>query len=73
MKTAAAIQARRNPGAPSLRQVIAELWRVLSIDLIASYRPEKHYMRGPGPKWHEHQARAALRGTTEVGGVLSAV
>jgi hypothetical protein len=18
-----------------------------------SYRPERHYMRGPGPKWHE--------------------
>jgi hypothetical protein len=18
------------------------------------YRPELHYMRGPGPKWHEH-------------------
>ena len=22
------------------------------------YRPERHYMRGPGPKWHaKHQAR----------------
>jgi hypothetical protein len=20
--------------------------------LFASYRPELHYMRGPGPKWH---------------------
>lgn len=24
------------------------------------YRPELHYMRGPGPKWHaKHQGRAA--------------
>ncbi|MBT1514328.1 hypothetical protein KIP88_27950 [Bradyrhizobium sp. SRL28] len=23
------------------------------------YRPELHYMRGPGPKWHaKHQGRA---------------
>jgi hypothetical protein len=21
------------------------------------YRPERHYMRGPGPKWHEKHAR----------------
>lgn len=26
---------------------------------IAAYRPELHYMRGPGPKWHaKHHARA---------------
>jgi len=25
-----------------------------------SYRPERHYMRGPGPKWHEKH-RAAFR------------
>ena len=24
------------------------------------YRPERHYMRGPGPKWHEKH-RAAFR------------
>ena len=24
------------------------------------YRPELHYMRGPGPKWHaKHQGRSA--------------
>jgi hypothetical protein len=26
-----------------------------------SYRPELHYMRGPGPKWREKHARAAGR------------
>jgi hypothetical protein len=25
-----------------------------------SYRPERHYMRGPGPKWHaKHSAACA--------------
>jgi hypothetical protein len=24
-----------------------------------SYHPELHYMRGPGPKWHEKHAHAA--------------
>jgi hypothetical protein len=28
----------------------AQSWRKL---LGGPYRPEKHYMRGPGPKWHE--------------------
>jgi hypothetical protein len=29
------------------------------------YRPERHYMRGPGPKWHEKQLRA--RATSAAG------
>ena len=24
--------------------------------LFSDYRPELHYMRGPGPKWHEKHA-----------------
>jgi hypothetical protein len=28
------------------------LWRKLTRNLYAGYRPERHYMRGPGPKWH---------------------
>ncbi len=26
----------------------------------ASYRPERHYMRGPGPKWHARHGGLAL-------------
>jgi hypothetical protein len=26
--------------------------------LCAPYRPELHYMRGPGPKWREKHARS---------------
>jgi hypothetical protein len=25
-----------------------------------SYRPELHYMRGPGPKWHAKRANTAV-------------
>jgi len=34
-------------------------WRTLVKDLFDPYRPERHYMRGPGPKWNESHARRA--------------
>jgi hypothetical protein len=33
--------------------------RWLKISLFDPYRPELHYMRGPGPKWREKHARSA--------------
>jgi hypothetical protein len=31
---------------------------------VGKYHPEKHYMRGPGPKWHEkHLLRRASAGS----------
>ena len=38
---------------PQIFQVIAEAWRELRKGLPETYRPELHYMRGPGPKWRE--------------------
>jgi hypothetical protein len=38
--------------APSLRATLADFWRTVTTDLTRTYRPERHYMRGPGPKWH---------------------
>jgi hypothetical protein len=32
--------------------VIASTWQGIIKDLRTPYRPERHYMRGPGPKWH---------------------
>ena len=32
---------------------LAALWRKLVEELFDPYRPERHYMRGPGPKWRE--------------------
>ena len=39
---------------------IADLFRNLTRALADPYRPELHYMRGPGPKWHaKHDPRRA--------------
>ena len=32
--------------------VVATTWQGIVKDLRTPYRPERHYMRGPGPKWH---------------------
>ena len=34
-----------------LGQALAALWREMTRDLTRPYRPEQHYMRGPGPAW----------------------
>jgi hypothetical protein len=36
---------------------IAGLWRKLTRTSGDSYRPERHYMRGPGPKWRAQNPR----------------
>jgi hypothetical protein len=38
----------------------ATVWRSrrLMAPLFDPYRPELHYMRGPGPKWREKHARS---------------
>jgi hypothetical protein len=36
------------------------VWQALSKVLFDDYRPERHYMRGPGPKWHEKHHRAQI-------------
>jgi hypothetical protein len=33
--------------------VVARLWRELLEAFFDPYRPELHYMRGPGPKWRK--------------------
>ena len=45
----------------SLRQgfdTVATRWRKLIDTLCDPYRPELHYMRGPGPKWRAKHACA---------------
>ena len=34
-----------------LSHVIAGFWRNLTGNTVHHYRPELHYMRGPGPAW----------------------
>jgi hypothetical protein len=37
---------------------VVETWRRFKKGTFDPYRPELHYMRGPGPKWREKHARA---------------
>ena len=53
----------RKPAAtlPGPRSLFAEMSGIvlgLVRDLSDRYRPERHYMRGPGPKWRMKQAGA---------------
>lgn len=42
--------------------VLATLWRELTRDAIRPYKPELHYMRGPGPAWQaKHGVQAGDR------------
>ncbi|MBX9589940.1 MAG: hypothetical protein K2X43_11585 [Hyphomonadaceae bacterium] len=36
---------------------LVSVLRALIASRPTSYRPEKYYMRGPGPKWREKNAR----------------
>ena len=47
---------------PPLRVAVRSFWRSLKSALFDTYRPELHYMRGPGPKWrakHRGQPQAS--------------
>ncbi len=39
----------------NLFRTIFEIRRALAGRLFDPYRPELHYMRGPGPRWREKQ------------------
>lgn len=36
-------------------RAFSELWRTMTKGLFDPYRPEQHYMRGPGPRCREKQ------------------
>jgi hypothetical protein len=45
----------------SMLDLIVTGWHRLIERATDSYRPERHYMRGPGPKWHaKHLAGSAV-------------
>ena len=48
------------PGAPAKSSAV---WDALAKALFDPYRPERHYMRGPGPAWHmKHDHAEPLSG-----------
>ena len=57
---AASLAAAMAPWAPA-GGVVARWWRGFLKDLFRPYRPERHYMRGPGPKWREKHGRTGAR------------
>ena len=43
-------------------QGIIARWTARLVSVFNPYRPELHYMRGPGPKWHaKHHELQAIR------------
>ncbi len=44
-----------------MRQVLSSFVSTISQLWVATaYHPEQHYMRGPGPKWREKNARGPV-------------
>jgi hypothetical protein len=60
-----------NRQAPSIGKAVADLWRIVTTDLFGTYRPERHYMRGPGPKWRAKHARP-MTAEPDLGGLANA-
>jgi hypothetical protein len=55
--------------APSIGKAVADLWLTVTSQLFDSYHPERHYMRGPGPKWHAKHA--AVVSQPDLGGMAN--
>jgi hypothetical protein len=52
----------------SLLAEIKSFWREFFAKAFNPYRPEQHYMRGPGPAWHaKYGADAAFRLKPDLG------
>jgi hypothetical protein len=43
------------------RAAVAVAWHSTMADQPDRYRPEAHYMRGPGPKWRAKHAQVSIR------------
>jgi hypothetical protein len=43
------------------RAVLARAWQLVMGEQADSYRPEAHYLRGPGPKWRAKRAQMSPR------------
>jgi len=44
---------------PGLISEIREFWRQFIVAAFHPYRPEQHYMRGPGPAWRAKHANSS--------------
>jgi hypothetical protein len=46
----------RHTPMPGLWSALSDMVACLHRDLFSQYRPERHYMRGPGPAWRAKHA-----------------
>jgi hypothetical protein len=60
----------KNRKNPTIGKAVADLWRTVTSDLFDTYHPERHYMRGPGPKWHAKHAQPAVTAEPDLGGAV---
>jgi hypothetical protein len=52
------LPAHKIPMTRTQMTVLTAAWQGLLKRVFDPYRPERHYMRGPGPKWHaKHDGR----------------
>ena len=51
--------AERRDGRTNFLTEIRDFWRQFFAQAFNPYRPELHYMRGPGPAWHAKQTEAS--------------
>lgn len=58
--------------APQIGGTFVALVRSLSKDLFGTYRPERHYMRGPGPAWHAKHDRPNRAAPAPLGHLVEA-
>jgi len=56
--------APRRDGHPSAFAEIRHFWRQFFARAFNPYRPELHYMRGPGPAWRAKQKASVHRHST---------
>jgi hypothetical protein len=56
---------------PSIGKAVAEVWLAVTRQLFDSYHPERHYMRGPGPKWHARYARPVITAECDLDGMAT--
>ena len=56
----------------SIGKAVADLWQTVTTDLFGTYRPERHYMRGPGPKWRAKHATMTVTSEPDLGGMAKA-
>ena len=61
--------ARKNKTS-SIGKAVADLWRSVTAELFTDYRPERHYMRGPGPKWHAKHRQPSVNAEPDLGGAV---